>query len=221
MSWYGGRQATKRAQPVRLHRAGHAGSRPGRRRVTHVDASKKAITWARQNQALSGLDERPIRWLVDDVEKFVKRELRRGSQYDGLVLDPPKFGRGPEGQVWEFFDALPGLLKDCRGLLSPQPLFVVVTAYAIPPSALSLFYPLGEMVAGLGGAWRPGSWRWSSTAPVACSRLPSSPAGRPINRHQPGPGLERSRWIRSLIPNSQYVHRRRDYSDQLVPRPFA
>jgi len=120
-------------------------------KVTHVDASKKAIAWARQNQSLSGLDERPIRWLVDDVEKFVKRELRRGSHYDGLVLDPPKFGRGPEGQVWEFFDSLPGLLKDCRNLLSPQPLFIVITAYAIRASALSLYYPLGEMVPGLGG----------------------------------------------------------------------
>ena len=120
-------------------------------KVTHVDASKKAITWARHNQVLSGLEERPIRWLVDDVEKFVKRELRRGAQYDGLILDPPKFGRGPEGQVWEFFDALPGLLRDCRGLLSRQPLFIVITAYAIRASALSLYYPLGEMVAGLGG----------------------------------------------------------------------
>ena len=120
-------------------------------KVTHVDASKKAITWARQNQSLSGLDQRPIRWLVDDVEKFVKRELRRSSQYDGLILDPPKFGRGPEGQVWEFFDALPTLLKDCRGLLSRQPLFIVITAYAIRASALSLYYPLGKMVAGLGG----------------------------------------------------------------------
>ena len=120
-------------------------------RVTHVDASKKAITWARQNQMLSGLGERPIRWLVDDVEKFVKRELRRGSQYDGLVLDPPKFGRGPEGQVWEFFEALPDLLQDCRRLLNRQPLFVVVTAYAIRASALSLYYALGEMVAGFEG----------------------------------------------------------------------
>ncbi len=120
-------------------------------RVTHVDASKKVVAWARQNQSLSGLDERPIRWLVDDVEKFVKREVRRGSHYDGLVLDPPKFGRGPEGQVWEFFDSLPGLLQDCRNLLSAQPLFIVITAYAIRASALSLYYPLSEMVAGLGG----------------------------------------------------------------------
>jgi 23S rRNA (cytosine1962-C5)-methyltransferase len=120
-------------------------------KVTHVDASKKAISTARQNQSLSGLEDRPIRWLVDDVEKFVRREVRRGSQYDGLILDPPKFGRGPEGQVWEFFKALPELLRDCRRLLSQKPLFIVITAYAIRASALSLYYPLGEMFAGLGG----------------------------------------------------------------------
>lgn len=120
-------------------------------RVTHLDASKKAISWARQNQALSGLEDRPIRWLVDDVYKFVRREGRRGSQYDAILLDPPKFGRGPEGQVWEFFESLPNLLQECRALLSPQPLFVVLTAYAIRASALSVYYAMQEMVAGLGG----------------------------------------------------------------------
>lgn len=120
-------------------------------RVTHVDASKKAIAWARENQALSGLSDRPIRWLVDDAFKFVRREVRRQSQYEGLILDPPKFGRGPEGQVWEFFESLPGLLGECRSLLSQKPRFVVLTAYAIRASALSLYYALQEMVAGLGG----------------------------------------------------------------------
>jgi 23S rRNA (cytosine1962-C5)-methyltransferase len=119
--------------------------------VVHVDASKKAIAWARENQALSGLAERPIRWLVDDVFKFVRREVRRQSRYEGIILDPPKFGRGPEGQVWEFFEMLPNLLEECRQLLSPQPLFVALTAYAIRASALSAFYGLQEMVAGLGG----------------------------------------------------------------------
>lgn len=119
--------------------------------VTHVDASKKAIAWARENQALSGLSERPVRWLVDDVYKFVRREVRRGSQYEGLILDPPKFGRGPEGQVWEFFESLPNLLQECRALLSPKPLFIILTAYAIRASSLSVYYALQEMVAGLGG----------------------------------------------------------------------
>ncbi len=124
--------------------------------VTHVDASKKTIQWARQNQALSGLEARPVRWLVDDAEKFVQREIRRGSQYDGILLDPPKFGRGPEGQVWEFFDSIGGLLADCRKLLSDRPLFVVLTAYAIRASALSVHYALEEMVSGLDGSLESG-----------------------------------------------------------------
>jgi 23S rRNA (cytosine1962-C5)-methyltransferase len=120
--------------------------------VTHVDASKKAIAWARHNQTLSKLDNRPIRWLVDDAVKFIQREVRRGSQYEGILLDPPKFGRGPEGQVWEFFESLPALLTDCRKLLSPKPLFVVITAYAIRASALSVFYALEEMIEGTKGS---------------------------------------------------------------------
>lgn len=120
-------------------------------KVTHVDASKKSISIARQNQALSGLEDRPIRWLVDDAYKFVRREVRRRSYYDGIVLDPPKFGRGPGGQVWEFFVALPKLLDECRQLLSQRPMFVVLTAYAIRASSLSVYYALQEMVAGLGG----------------------------------------------------------------------
>jgi 23S rRNA (cytosine1962-C5)-methyltransferase len=119
--------------------------------LTHVDASKKAIQWARTNQSLSGLSERPIRWLVDDAEKFVQREVRRGSKYQGLILDPPKFGRGPAGQVWEFFDSLPGLLQNCRALLSDDAVFVLLTAYAIRASALSIHYALQEMLSGLPG----------------------------------------------------------------------
>ena len=124
--------------------------------VTHVDASKKAISMARENLVLSGLGERPVRWLVDDVEKFVRRDVRRHAQYDGIILDPPKFGRGPSGQVWEFFASLPGLLQDCQKLLSPRPLFMVLTAYAIRASALSIHYPLAEIVAGLGGHMETG-----------------------------------------------------------------
>lgn len=119
--------------------------------VTHVDASKKAIGWARENQALSNLKESPVRWLVDDVYKFVRREVRRQASYDGLILDPPKFGRGPDGQVWEFFESLPNLLDECRQLLSPQPVFVALTAYAIRASALSVYYALQEMMHGKGG----------------------------------------------------------------------
>ncbi len=119
--------------------------------VTHVDASKKSIEWARTNQSLSNLNGGSIRWLVDDVEKFVRREVRRGSKYEGLILDPPKFGRGPAGQVWDFFRCLPDLLENCRLLLSEQPLFIVLTAYAIRASALCIHYAMEEMTAGLSG----------------------------------------------------------------------
>ena len=113
-------------------------------KVTHVDASKKSVTWARENQALSNLGDRPVRWIVDDALKFVQREARRQARYDGLILDPPKFGRGPKGEVWEFFELMPRLLEACREVLSPHPLFVVITAYAIRASALSLHYSLAE-----------------------------------------------------------------------------
>ncbi len=120
-------------------------------KVTHVDASRKVIGWARENQALSGLEDSPIRWILDDALKFVRREGRRGAHYDGLILDPPKFGRGPKGEVWEFYKLLPALLQDCRALLSPQPAFLVLTAYAVKASALTLHYAVEEMMQGLGG----------------------------------------------------------------------
>jgi 23S rRNA (cytosine1962-C5)-methyltransferase len=105
--------------------------------VTHVDASKKAIAWARENQALSGLDDKPIRWIVDDATKFAAREVRRGRQYDGILLDPPKFGRGPKNEVWDLFQSLPEMLILCRDLLKPGG-FLILTAYAIRASFLSL-----------------------------------------------------------------------------------
>lgn len=105
--------------------------------VTHVDASRKAIAWARENQALSGLDGRPIRWILDDALKFATREVRRGRRYSGILLDPPKYGRGPKGEVWDLFQNLPDLLSLCRALLAPGG-FVILTAYAIRASFLSL-----------------------------------------------------------------------------------
>jgi 23S rRNA (cytosine1962-C5)-methyltransferase len=119
--------------------------------VTHVDASRKAITWARENQTLSGLSAAPIRWLVDDAIKFVHREARRGSSYDGIVLDPPKFGRGPKGEVWEFYKLLPDLLEACRQILSRQPRFVLLTAYAVKASAATLYYAMDEIMRGQAG----------------------------------------------------------------------
>lgn len=119
--------------------------------VTHVDASKKIVQVARQNQALSGLAEKPIRWIVDDALKFLKREIRRGVRYDGIILDPPKFGRGPKGEVWEFFELLPNLLELCRQALSPKPYFFVLTAYAIQASALSLYFAVRDILSLKGG----------------------------------------------------------------------
>lgn len=97
--------------------------------VTHVDASRKAIKWARENQALSQLEAWPIRWLVDDASTFVAREVRRGRTYDGLILDPPRFGRGPKGELWKAEESLPALLRQCRKLFSPSPAFVLLNTY--------------------------------------------------------------------------------------------
>jgi 23S rRNA (cytosine1962-C5)-methyltransferase len=104
--------------------------------VTHVDASKKSVAWARENQMLSNLADKPIRWIVDDALKFVQRESRRGSKYDGILLDPPKFGRGPKGEVWEVYKSLPPLLEACAAILSDDPLFLIVTIYAVKASAI-------------------------------------------------------------------------------------
>ncbi len=116
--------------------------------VTHVDASKKAIGWARENQALSGLDDRPIRWILDDAGKFAAREVRRGRRYDGILLDPPKYGRGPKGEVWDVFRDLPEMLRLCRELLKPGG-FLILTVYAIRASFLSM-HRLCEEVFGPG-----------------------------------------------------------------------
>ena len=97
--------------------------------LTHVDASRKAINWARENQSLSQLSDRPIRWLVDDASTFVAREVRRGRTYDGLILDPPRFGRGPKGELWKVEHSLAALLRECRRLLSSTPLFVLLNTY--------------------------------------------------------------------------------------------
>ena len=115
-------------------------------KVTHVDASKKSVNWARENQALSKLDDKPIRWIVDDAVKFVQREARRGTKYDGIILDPPKFGRGPKGEVWEVYKSLPNLLETCRECLSSNPLFVVTTVYAVRASAIHVAQAMDEMM---------------------------------------------------------------------------
>jgi len=124
--------------------------------VTHIDASKKAIGWARENQTLGKLDALKIRWICEDAKKFVEREGRRGSRYDGIILDPPKFGRGPNGEVWDIFADLKPLLAACVALLSERPLFVVLTAYSIRASFYSIDELMAECLAGRSGLLESG-----------------------------------------------------------------
>jgi 23S rRNA (cytosine1962-C5)-methyltransferase len=123
-------------------------------KVTHVDASKPSITWARENQLASKLKDKPIRWILDDAGKFVEREIKRGNTYDAIIMDPPVYGHGPTGQVWKFSENFPRLMEDVSRLLSNKPLFVLVNAYAISNSALMLgnvmqdYLPKGSMEVG-------------------------------------------------------------------------
>jgi 23S rRNA (cytosine1962-C5)-methyltransferase len=119
--------------------------------VTHVDASKKAIGWARENQSLSRLDKAPIRWICEDAMKFILREERRGHHYDIILTDPPKFGRGPNGEVWQLFDHLPLMLDICRELLAPKAVGLVLTAYSIRASFYSIHELMRETMRGKGG----------------------------------------------------------------------
>lgn len=106
--------------------------------VTHVDASRPAITWAHENQELSNLSEKPIRWILDDVTRFVEKEVRRGKKYEGIIMDPPIYGHGPNGEVWDFPKSFPKLIELCSQLLSDKPLFIIVNAYAISASSIML-----------------------------------------------------------------------------------
>jgi 23S rRNA (cytosine1962-C5)-methyltransferase len=120
-------------------------------RMTHVDASKKSVEAARGNARTSGLSDAPIRWLVDDAAKFVAREVRRGRRYDGILLDPPKYGRGPDGEVWRLEEDLPRVVADCRQLLDAESRFVFLTVYAVRMSALAIGEMLAQAFAGLPG----------------------------------------------------------------------
>lgn len=119
--------------------------------VTHVDASKPAIGWARENQEASNLQNKPIRWILDDAVKFVAREARRGNKYDAIIMDPPAFGHGPSGEVWKFNSSFPALMQSCREILSPKPLFVLVNAYAISASSVMLGNVLSDVLGEFGG----------------------------------------------------------------------
>src|SRR5262245_2816743 len=124
--------------------------------VTHVDASRKAIAWAKQNQAVSRLGAAPIRWILDDARKFVAREVRRGNQYHLILIDPPKLGRGPNGEEWDVFLHLAALLRECSALLAPQRAALVLTTYAIRASAIAIDGLVRECLAGRRGVTESG-----------------------------------------------------------------
>lgn len=119
--------------------------------VTHVDSSKHALTWANLNFKLSNLANTPVRWIAEDALKFTEREARRGNRYDGIILDPPKFGRGSDGKVWDFYKNLPDLLTACQKVLSDEPAFIVLTAYAIQASSVIAWQAMKALTTGLGG----------------------------------------------------------------------
>lgn len=124
--------------------------------VTHVDASRKAIAYARENQALSGLEDLPIRWICEDAAKFVAREVRRGNTYDGIILDPPKYGRGPKGEVWDLYTSLPEMLQNLKQILAKDALFMILTAYAIRSSFVAIHELMAETLDKQGGLLESG-----------------------------------------------------------------
>jgi len=135
--------------------------------LTHVDASKKSVAWARENAGHSSMADAPIRWIVDDARKYAAREVRRGSRYQGIILDPPKYGRGPDGDVWRLFEDLPGLLKDCSALLADDASFLLLNAYAARISGISLAHLMAEALADRGGRIDWGELALSEDGPGA------------------------------------------------------
>ncbi len=127
--------------------------------VTHLDASKKAVAWARENAELSALADRPIRWIVEDARRYAQREVRRGSRYDGIILDPPKYGRGPAGKVWRLFENLPELTYLCAELLSESASFLILNTYAERISGVALSGLLSEKL-----SQRSGTIKWGELA---------------------------------------------------------
>ena len=125
-------------------------------RLVHVDASKKSVEQGKENARLSGVGDKPIRWMVDDASKFTAREVRRERRYDGILLDPPKFGRGPTGEVWRLEENLAPLLADCRKLLDADSRFLVLTVYAVRMSALAIGELVRQTLGDLGGTVEAG-----------------------------------------------------------------
>lgn len=132
--------------------------------VTHVDASKKSVAYARENAEQSGMAGHPIRWIVDDARKYVAREIRRGSRYQGIILDPPKYGRGPTGEVWRLFEDLPQLVADCAALLDDDASFLLLNAYASRISGISLAHLMAEALSRESRSPRGGRVDWGELA---------------------------------------------------------
>ena len=132
-------------------------------KVTHVDSSRPAVTWANENRALND-EEWPIRWIIDDAIKFTSREIKRGIKYDAIVMDPPVYGHGPTGEIWDFNRDFPILLKNCRQLLSEKPLFVLANAYAISSSSITLANTLNDYFGDLGGQLENGELTLKETS---------------------------------------------------------
>ncbi len=145
--------------------------------VTHVDASRPAISWARHNQTLSGLGNAPIRWILDDALKFLRREVRRGNRYDLVMLDPPSFGRGPSGEVWKVEVMLPELLELCRQVFSEQPLAMIMTLYSLEASPIMLGNLLRQTTEGLKGEVSIGELALKPEAP----EIPAQPNWLPLS----------------------------------------
>ena len=126
--------------------AAHAGAT-----VTHVDASKGMVSWAKENAEASGLGQSPIRWIVDDCIKFVEREIRRGNRYDGIIMDLPSYGRGPKGEIWKIEDSIYDFIKLCANLLSDDPLFFLVNSYTTGLNPSVMTYMIGTELKKFGG----------------------------------------------------------------------
>jgi 23S rRNA (cytosine1962-C5)-methyltransferase len=124
--------------------------------ITHVDASKASISWARENAELSGLKDAPIRWMLDDALEFVKKEVRRGKKYDAVIMDPPAFGRSPDGKVWNIEEGLTSLIENCTQILSEKPLFFIINGYASGYSAIAYANNLEALKGRFGGTVEAG-----------------------------------------------------------------
>ena len=195
-------------------------------RMVHVDASKKSVEGGKANAALSGLGDRPIRWIVDDASKFTAREVRRERRYDGILLDPPKFGRGPEGEVWRLEENLAPLLADCRRLLDENSRFLVLTVYAVRMSALAIGELVKQVLADLGGKVEVGEMsvreearglllptaifaRWSRTR----SWTPGSPRRSRTVRRRPAAAKPPLRAAIRPIPDHRPLPRRKSAAE--------